>query len=564
MSLFGSIQGRFEMCPFRDGIKALIIGVFVILALLPCPVYAATQEASTNIPPVADAGPDQIALIGTLVTLDGSGSSDADGDPLTYLWTQTGGPAVTLSDETAVSPTFTPMVAGIYTFNLVVYDGTDYSSADTAVSTIKASNIAPALSGGAVSPTSGSTSATFSYSVVYTDDDNDAPISITLAVDGGTPQDMNVRAGEDGYYSNGEIYEYTAAGTSLGTGSHTFRFAASDGIADATGDIETHNGPSVSSGGGGGGGGGGGDTIPPVISNIECADCTKTSIIIRWRTDEHSTGRVEYWASEHVFSPLDESLVLSHEVQLTNLRPCCPYHFRVISSDSAGNEAVSEENNFTTMGTPASFTVSGLAISPAEVKVGEIITVSILVANTGDGTGTYEATLKIDDAVVATESVTLADGTSQTVTFTTSRDVAGTYTISVDGQSATVVVKAPAALSISSLSVSPLEVKVGESVTISALVANTGDGTGTYEATLKIDDSVVATKSVTLAGGASEKVTFTISKDVGGTYDVDLNGLPGTFVVKAGPNWWLIGGIIAAIIAAFLLLYFYVWRKRGV
>jgi len=97
-----------------------------------------------------------------------------------------------------------------------------------------------------------------------------------------------------------------------------------------------------------------------------------------------------------------------------------------------------------------------------------------------------------------------------------------------------------------------------------ALVTNTGDITGTYEVTLKIDDVAVATKSVALAGGAIEKVTFATSKVVGGTYSVDLNGLLGTFVVKAGLNWWLIGGIIAAIVAVLLLAYFYMWRKRGV
>ena len=78
----------------------------------------------TNQAPIANAGADQTVNTNATVTLDGSGSSDPDSDtPLTYSWQQTGGTAVTLSDATAESPTFTaPGDPTVLTFTLTVTD----------------------------------------------------------------------------------------------------------------------------------------------------------------------------------------------------------------------------------------------------------------------------------------------------------------------------------------------------------------------------------------------------------------------------------------------------------
>jgi hypothetical protein len=82
--------------------------------------------SSGNTAPVANAGPDQSVIIGDQVTLDGSGSSDADGDPLSYAWsfqTLAPGSSATLSGANTAHPTFTADVTGQFTLRLVVNDG---------------------------------------------------------------------------------------------------------------------------------------------------------------------------------------------------------------------------------------------------------------------------------------------------------------------------------------------------------------------------------------------------------------------------------------------------------
>ena len=63
---------------------------------------------NVNEAPTADAGSDQADVEqGTAVTLSGSGTDPDSGDTLSYAWTQSGTPAVTLSDSAVASPTFT-------------------------------------------------------------------------------------------------------------------------------------------------------------------------------------------------------------------------------------------------------------------------------------------------------------------------------------------------------------------------------------------------------------------------------------------------------------------------
>ena len=97
-----------------------------------------------NDTPVDHAGAAQTVGVGDTVQLDGSGSSDVDGDTLTYAWSITSKPATSsaaLSNSTIVNPTFVADVEGTYVMELVVNDGTVNSAPDSV--TITATAAAP-------------------------------------------------------------------------------------------------------------------------------------------------------------------------------------------------------------------------------------------------------------------------------------------------------------------------------------------------------------------------------------------------------------------------------------
>jgi uncharacterized repeat protein (TIGR01451 family) len=94
----------------------------------------AVDTDAVNRPPVANAGPDQNANPGDTVRLDGTASSDPDHDaPLSYEWTQTAGPSVSLSfDDKPSNPIFTaPDNVSTLTFKLKVSDPGGLSSDDS-------------------------------------------------------------------------------------------------------------------------------------------------------------------------------------------------------------------------------------------------------------------------------------------------------------------------------------------------------------------------------------------------------------------------------------------------
>nr|WP_284731859.1 CARDB domain-containing protein [Halorientalis regularis] len=196
---------------------------------------------------------------------------------------------------------------------------------------------------------------------------------------------------------------------------------------------------------------------------------------------------------------------------------------------ASANDSASAAVSVNAPATPANFAVSNLQ-APSEATVGDTITVSADVENTGDQQGTQTVAFGVDTdsdgslETLASQDETLASGASTTVTFDvdTSALSAGTYTHGVstanDTATAQITLTAPPVEQPPNFQVQTLDtnspVTEGETLTVDATVANTGDQQGTQTVTLSVlgasDD-----QQVTLAGGASQTVTLSVATETG-------------------------------------------------
>ena len=101
-----------------------------------------------NLPPTAYAGMDQTVAVNTQVNLDGVGSKDANGDTLTYQWTQVLGAQMSLVGGSTRYANFTPQESGVFTFRLTVSDDVNTGASDELNIIVNGSNTIPVADAG--------------------------------------------------------------------------------------------------------------------------------------------------------------------------------------------------------------------------------------------------------------------------------------------------------------------------------------------------------------------------------------------------------------------------------
>ncbi len=155
------------------------------------------------------------------------------------------------------------------------------------------------------------------------------------------------------------------------------------------------------------------DTTAPALSNVKVANVGFKSAVISWQTDEPATSVVEFGLdTQYGLAATDNGLVKDHSLTVSSvlLTPGLSYHFRVKSSDAAGNGATGTDATFNTKGMPITITVL-IATNNKPVKGVKVS----LVANNQTATTDTNGQVSFDSATPGNQAVAVTVGGKQQV-----------------------------------------------------------------------------------------------------------------------------------------------------
>ncbi len=385
----------------------------------------------------------------------------------------------------------------------------------------------------------------------------------------------------------GEGVSYTPT-AALANGTYDIRVTVADKLGNSTSQEWSFT-VSVIVGGGGGGGGGGGFFLPPaeeVETNLFGAEASSpissSGEILETIEATSEDGTLTLTVSEGTIAlDKDDSPLISLEAEIDTSPPPPPEDTNIIGlAYNFGPDGATFDPPITLT---RSYDLNDIPEGVAEED--------LVLAWYNEATNRWVEL----DGIVDTSNNTITAAIEHFTTFAIIGVVIPPEPV------APAIAPAPAAFTSSSLSISPVEVDIGDEVTIGLLVANTGGKSGSYTVTLKIDGVVVETKEVTVSAGFSKEVTFAISKDIAGTYSVDVNGLTDSFTVKEeeaivtpipstppssstppsdeettlsppaeetsqppptkGINWSVLGWVIGGVVVVGFLIFFLVRRR---
>jgi hypothetical protein len=93
-----------------------------------------------------------------------------------------------------------------------------------------------------------------------------------------------------------------------------------------------------------------GDNKSPVVSSMQASEVTNSSAVVQWLTDEPGTSQIGYGiGNTSTLTTNDTNLATFHRVTITGLSPYKVYTYKVMTSDSEGNQTITASKTFQTL-----------------------------------------------------------------------------------------------------------------------------------------------------------------------------------------------------------------------
>ena len=201
--------------------------------------------------------------------------------------------------------------------------------------------------------------------------------------------------------------------------------------------------------------------------------------------------------------------------------------------------------------------LSNLTVTPAEIELGDDVTISFDIRNMDSQSIDYGVDIHIENVNVTRIWVELGAYESKTVSYNITPDTVGDFNVTVIEMTGSFEVKIipSAGFVLSDLTITPEEIEIGEEVTVSFVIRNADSRSFVYVPYVQIGETMIM-DGVELEGHESKVIVHTINQETAGDFEVEVDGLTGSYTVK--PRWMRpenIVWIIFVIIVAATILY---------
>ena len=215
---------------------------------------------------------------------------------------------------------------------------------------------------------------------------------------------------------------------------------------------------------------------------------------------------------------------------------------------------------------PASVQIGGLSVKPSQVFLGDAATADVLVENAGDLEGEYNISLLVNGTVSAQKFGVISPRNQTTLTFKLTLPV-GYYDVQVGNLTQSLIVSktpTPATFTYSNLAINPQSPQLGEVVSVTVSVSNAGETGGEVSVRFLVDSVEQSIEKVQLSGGASTTVSFNWTPDNQGYHLLSVDVLSSEVRVQEGFPTPLLGIMVVGVtlLAASIGLFFFYSRKR--